>query len=110
MFAIQKDEQLPFAKEIEELQSKIIKELYQKHHINDLVKSCFEDLTKFAKENPFKNEYDFAFYYDDENMQKYYLDDFDAAVNLLVIEFKKEGFRVNVELDCGKRIVYLKWD
>lgn len=97
------------AKEIEQLQRKIIKELYQKHHIADLVKSCFEDLTKFVKENPFKNEYDFAFYQDDEDMQKYYLDDFDTAVNLLVCAFKEVGFCVNVESNCGKRIVYLKW-
>ena len=44
-------------------------------------------------------------------MQKYYLDDFEVTIQLLKLEFEKEGF-FNVTIgypDCGERRIYLEW-
>ena len=88
-----------------------IKELREKHHIAELAQSCFEDITNHVKENPFANQHCFTFNYDDEDMQKYYLDDFEVAIQLLKLEFEREGF-FNVTIgypDCGERRIYLEW-
>ena len=93
------------------IRKQAIKELREKHHIAELAQSCFEDILNIIKENPFARKYDFAFYYDDEDMQKYYQNDFDVAIQLLKLEFEKEGF-FNVNIDyhaCGERILFVEW-
>jgi hypothetical protein len=93
------------------IRKQAIKNLREKHNIAELAQSCFEDILNRIKENPFMRKTFFIFYYDDENMQKYYLDDFEVAIQLLKLEFDKEGF-FNVRIDytaCGERTIYLEW-
>ena len=93
------------------IRKQAIKELREKHHIAEFAQFCFEDITNHVKENPFANQHCFTFNYDDEDMQKYYLDDFEVAIQLLKLEFEKEGF-FNVTIDyptCGERVIYLEW-
>lgn len=100
-----------FIEKIVGIRKQAIKELREKHNIAELAQSCFEDILNHIKANPFATKYDFAFYCDDEDMQKYYQNDFDVTIQLLKLEFEKEGF-YNVRIDypdCGERIIYLEW-
>ena len=93
------------------IRKQAIKELREKHHIAELAKSCFEDIINRVKENPFANQHYFVFYDNDENMQKYYQNDFDVAIQLLKLEFEREGF-FNVTIKyttCGERVIYFQW-
>ena len=93
------------------IRKQAIKELREKHNIAELAQSCFEDITNHVKENPFANQHCFAFNDDDENMQKYYQNDFDVAIQLLKLEFEREGF-FNVRIDypdCKERLIYIEW-
>ena len=100
-----------FIEKIVGIRKQAIKELREKHHIAELAQSCFEDITNHVKEHPFATQHCFAFNYDDEDMQKYYQNNFDDVIQLLKLEFEKEGF-FNVRIDypdCGKRFIYLEW-
>ena len=69
-----------------------IKELREKHHIAELAQSCFEDILNHIKANPFATKYDFAFYCDDEDMQKYYQNDLMLQSNFLNLNLKEKDF------------------
>ena len=96
---------------IVEIRKQAIKELREKHNIAELAQSCFEDIINHVKENPFARQHRFAFYDNDKDMQKYYQNNFDVAIQLLKLEFEKEGF-FNVSIDytaCGERLIYIEW-
>ena len=100
-----------FIEKIVGIRKQAIKELREKHHIAELAQSCFEDIINHVKENPFAVNHYFVFYDNDENMQKYYQNNFDVVIQLLKLEFEKEGF-FNVTIKnatCGERVIYLQW-